>query len=1044
MADISKIERKGILYNIKDTTARNLLQQKYTVPIGGIPKEDLSLEVQNLLQAAKTAIQNYTETDPTVPAWAKSITKPTYTAQEVGALPSTTHIPVDPVNADWNASSGLAQILNKPALFSGDYNDLINKPVIPTNVSSFVNDAGYLTQHQDISGKANISDLATVAMSGSYNDLIDKPVISSSQRTLINIDDSDGLVFTDSNGDELTHAQVKALLDDEATDVIFYKDCYFYILQYIEDGDYLFQCFECDGFAVHVLEFFWDDNAFSYSTADYDYSVDSSLNASSSRPVQNRIITAALNGKQNTLTFDNLPTANSNNPVKSSGLYTLFNKVAFVDSYSDASEMEQVIDDGELKSGDLGFNRDDEHLYYVNTPNWEFVRILDKYDLDNLATVATSGSYDDLSDTPDVPIAISVNEQSFVMNQFHAFVIPDYYTKTQIDNAGYVTSSDVSDAVADLVDSAPSTLDTLNELAAALGDDPNFATTIATALGNKVDKEVGKGLFSGSYNDLTNKPNIPSAYDDTALSNRVTALENAGFLTSETDPNVPAWAKQSTKPTYNASEVGALPSDTHIPVDPVQSNWSETDNTSLAYIQNKPSLFSGSYTDLTNKPSLFSGSWNDLTDKPSLFSGSYTDLTDKPTLFSGDYADLTNKPSLFSGNYNDLTNKPTIPTVPTNVSSFINDSGYLTAHQSIKTVNGQTMTGTGDIAIKVYMGTCPTSATVGGSSVTQASRSTKVCTVETFPTDSNGKPLIGTVIGVKYAASNTFKTDTENGIAQADHKINVNNTGDITLYYNNAKLSSSTSANTLVAGYKNRYAYYVYDGTYWVWLTASYDSNTTYSGMTQAEVDAGTGTTARLITPQRLRDNFYTEGEVDTLLSAKANSSSLATVATSGSYNDLSSKPTIPTKVSDLQNDSGFTTNAGTVTGVKMNNGSAILPVNGVVDLGTVLTSHQDISGKADVVTIVTNSSTGSVSQALDPNKFYKFTGALTALTLTLNAGTGLCIYAGKFTSDSGTACTVTIPNDIKLADNAPSVEAGSTYEFSIADNLMLLVKEGS
>ena len=34
------------------------------------------------------------------------------------------------------------------------------------------------------------------------------------------------------------------------------------------------------------------------------------------------------------------------------------------------------------------------------------------------------------------------------------------------------------------VDSAPETLNTLNELSAALGDDPNFATTIATQLGN--------------------------------------------------------------------------------------------------------------------------------------------------------------------------------------------------------------------------------------------------------------------------------------------------------------------------------------------------------------------------------------------------------------------------------------------------------------------------------------------------------------------------------------------------------------------------------
>lgn len=36
-----------------------------------------------------------------------------------------------------------------------------------------------------------------------------------------------------------------------------------------------------------------------------------------------------------------------------------------------------------------------------------------------------------------------------------------------------------------------------------------------------------------------------------------------------------------------------------------------------------------------------------------------------------------------SGSYNDLTDKPTIPTVPTKVSAFTNDAGYLTAHQSL-------------------------------------------------------------------------------------------------------------------------------------------------------------------------------------------------------------------------------------------------------------------------------------------------------------------------------------------------------------------------
>ena len=44
-------------------------------------------------------------------------------------------------------------------------------------------------------------------------------------------------------------------------------------------------------------------------------------------------------------------------------------------------------------------------------------------------------------------------------------------------------------------------------------------------------------------------------------------------------------------------------------------------------------------------------------------------------------------------------NKSEIPTVPTNVSAFTNDAGYLTEHQTLKTINGQTIVGNGDITI---------------------------------------------------------------------------------------------------------------------------------------------------------------------------------------------------------------------------------------------------------------------------------------------------------------------------------------------------------
>ena len=59
---------------------------------------------------------------------------------------------------------------------------------------------------------------------------------------------------------------------------------------------------------------------------------------------------------------------------------------------------------------------------------------------------------------------------------------------TQPVGGDYMTEGDVDAKIASLVDSAPETLDTLNELAAALGDDPDFATTIAGQIGAKADK----------------------------------------------------------------------------------------------------------------------------------------------------------------------------------------------------------------------------------------------------------------------------------------------------------------------------------------------------------------------------------------------------------------------------------------------------------------------------------------------------------------------------------------------------------------------------
>ena len=88
-----------------------------------------------------------------------------------------------------------------------------------------------------------------------------------------------------------------------------------------------------------------------------------------------------------------------------------------------------------------------------------------------------------------------------------------YYTNDRVSSYlssnGYATSTAI---IASIVDSAPSTLDTLNELAAALGDDPNFATTVTTAIATKVDG-TGTANYLMKWSDSNTATNSV-IYDD--------------------------------------------------------------------------------------------------------------------------------------------------------------------------------------------------------------------------------------------------------------------------------------------------------------------------------------------------------------------------------------------------------------------------------------------------------------------------------------------------------------------------------------------------
>lgn len=88
--------------------------------------------------------------------------------------------------------------------------------------------------------------------------------------------------------------------------------------------------------------------------------------------------------------------------------------------------------------------------------------------------------------------------------------------------------------------------------------------------------------------------------------------------------------------------------------------------------------------------------------------------------------------------------------------------------------------------------------------------------------------------------------------------------------------------------------------------------------------------------------------------------------------------------------------------------------------------------GLANAVTEVTVSTAGAVSQALDAGKIYHFTGAVTSLTITLNAPASGTLAHYHFDFNSGsTAATLTLPNTVTMPSGF-TVEASKHYEIDI------------
>jgi hypothetical protein len=98
------------------------------------------------------------------------------------------------------------------------------------------------------------------------------------------------------------------------------------------------------------------------------------------------------------------------------------------------------------------------------------------------------------------------------------------------------TTEFVQTAVSNLVNSAPAALDTLNELAASLGNDPNFATTVATAIGERapLNSPTFTGTVSGVTATMVGLGNVLNVVQEPAINAGTTAQYFRGDKTFQT------------------------------------------------------------------------------------------------------------------------------------------------------------------------------------------------------------------------------------------------------------------------------------------------------------------------------------------------------------------------------------------------------------------------------------------------------------------------------------------------------------------------------
>lgn len=548
-------------------------------------------------------------------------------------------------------------LTNKPALFSGDYNDLANKPVYPDT-------SNFLTQAQiDILMTDKLLDIPL--FSGDYNDLANKPTIPS----------VDGLASTsyvvqhiDNLQDQIDAlpSNVSAFVNDALYSTISYVDQQVAAVQsggqidltgYVTDAEL---ASELAGLGAHFSGNYNDltnkptiPSLTGYATELYVQQQVNQIEQFSGdyNDLTNKPAIPSLAGYATQAYVDaQIPDVTDlvTQAELTNGLADKVSNVHFVNSIANfiseteidskiasavtggTVDLSDYVTDTELATelanlnipADISDLTDTTNLLGSGSGNVDLSNYYTKTEVDGLIPNTFSGDYNDLINQPTIPDVSTFISETAIDSKIASAV-----TGGTVDLSDYVTETELATELANYQPSVDLTAYyTKTEV-------DGLIPTVPTDISQLTDTT---NLLSGSGGgnvDLT-------GYATETYVNQQIASASIGGIANIDDLNDVAIG--SLPQSANASEHYLLE------YNPVTSLWESNDFGNIFATQ--------SYVSATVATALTNGTIN--------LDGYATEqfveqkLTERGDHFSGNYFDLTNRPQLFSGDYNDLLNKP--------------------------------------------------------------------------------------------------------------------------------------------------------------------------------------------------------------------------------------------------------------------------------------------------------------------------------------------------------------------------------------------------